>query len=80
MSNRSFELVQKQVLNLINKMFDVHYGSSELDFTFISIPGFDSFKKVELLLELESIFAVEFTADQIDGFVDIRDVVKFLSR
>jgi acyl carrier protein len=80
MSNKSIECIEKNVLNSINKLFGVNYESKQLDVVILNIPGFDSFKKVEILLELESLFKVEFTADQIDSFVEIRDIVTFLSR
>jgi len=62
----------------INRIFSSKITDADFDMKIENIDGFDSFKKVELLLELESQYKLEFTPTQIDKLITLNDILSLL--
>ncbi len=68
----------KKALKTVFEEFDEKEFSENLELS--EIPGWDSMNSVNLQLELESIFGVEFSGFQIGGAHKIKDIIKYLEK
>lgn len=72
-------MTQKEILNQIEDVFDVNRDSLTLEMELNSIPEFDSMAKLSLIVMCDDDFGKRLTAEQINDFVTVGDIVNFMS-
>lgn len=69
---------KNEILSELEEVFDVSEGSLSSDITLDSIPEFDSMAKLSLIVMCDDDFGKKLTAEQLNEFNTIGDVVAFL--
>ena len=72
-------MTQNEILNQIAEVFDVDADTLSLDKSLESIPEFDSMAKLSLIVMCDDDFNKKLTAEQINDFKTVGDIVTFLS-
>ena len=76
MNPNDLELYRKDVINLLAKVLDCPVDEKILN---KSNPTWDSLKQLQISLELEDRFRVEFSDEQANKFFDVDSILHLLS-
>jgi acyl carrier protein len=71
-------MTQKEILDQIEDLLEVEAGSLTLEMELNSIDEFDSMAKLSLIVLSDDEFSKKLTAEQLNDFVTIKDIVDFL--
>lgn len=69
---------QNEILNQLEELFDLDEGFLSDDMLLDSIPEFDSMAKLSLIVMADDDFDKKLTAEQLNEFKKVRDIVAFL--
>jgi acyl carrier protein len=72
-------MTQKEILNQIEDVLDVNIDSLSIDMELSSIDEYDSMAKLSLIVMCDDEFNKKLTAEQLNEFKTVGDIVKFLS-
>jgi acyl carrier protein len=70
---------QIEILNQIEDVLDVEANSLNLDMELNSIDEFDSMAKLSLIVLCDDEFGKKLTAEQLNDFKTVGDIVNFLA-
>jgi len=68
----------KEVLNQLEDLFEMDENSLNVDMQLADIEEFDSMVKLSLIVMSDDDFGKKLTAEQINEFVKVKDVIDFL--
>ena len=69
---------QNEILNQLEELFDIDEGFLSHDMLLDSIPEFDSMAKLSLIVMADDDFDKKLTAEQLNEFKKVGDIVAFL--
>ncbi|MEN9304697.1 MAG: hypothetical protein RL264_3126 [Bacteroidota bacterium] len=72
-------MTQKEILNQIEDVLDVSIDSLSIEMELSSIDEYDSMAKLSLIVMCDDEFNKKLTAEQLNDFKTIGDIVVFLS-
>lgn len=72
--------LEEKVIKLVMEQLDVTREECVLDASFIDDLGADSLDLVELIMEMEEVFSVEISDDELEHIRSIKDVIDFLKK
>jgi acyl carrier protein len=72
-------MTQKEILNQIEDVLDVNIDSLSIDMELSLIDEYDSMAKLSLIVMCDDEFNKKLTAEQLNEFNTVGDIVKFLS-
>jgi acyl carrier protein len=72
-------MTEKEILNQIEDVLDVSENSLSLEMELASISEYDSMAKLSLIVLSDDEFDKKLTAEQINDFKTVGDIVNFLS-
>lgn len=72
--------LEEKVIKLVMEQLDVTQEECVLDASFIDDLGADSLDLVELIMEMEEVFSVEISDDELEHIRSIKDVIDFLKK
>lgn len=72
-------MTEKEILNQIEDVLDVSKGYLTLDMELSSIAEYDSMAKLSLIVHSDDEFNKKLTAEQINDFKIVGDIVNFLN-
>jgi acyl carrier protein len=71
-------MTQKEILNQIENVLDVDLDSLSLDMALSTIDEYDSMSKLSLIVMCDDEFNKKLTAEQLNDFRTVGDIVTFL--
>jgi acyl carrier protein len=69
----------QELLNKLEDLFDLSEGTLDVEMDLNSIPEFDSMAKLSLIVFSDDEFDKKLTAEQLNEFVKVKDIVNFLN-
>lgn len=72
--------LEEKVIKLVMEQLDVTREECVLDASFIDDLGADSLDLVELIMEMEEVFGVEISDEELEHIRSIKDVIDFLKK
>ena len=72
-------MLQSEVLNQIEEVLDVNEGLLNMDMELDTIEEYDSMAKLSLIVMSDDDFDKKLTAEQLNDFKTVGDIVKFLT-
>ena len=72
-------MTEKEILNQIEDVLDVSENSLSLEMELVAISEYDSMAKLSLIVLSDDEFDKKLTAEQINDFKTVGDIVNFLS-
>ncbi len=74
----STEEIRSKLLEIFNEVFD--YEGTELgdEMNADDIEGWDSLTHLQMIMEVEQVFGVKFTAKQIKDMKDVGELIEFI--
>jgi acyl carrier protein len=72
--------LEEKVIKLVMEQLDVTQEECVLDASFIDDLGADSLDLVELIMEMEEVFGVEISDEELEHIRSIKDVIDFLKK
>lgn len=73
-------MTEKEILNQIEDVLDVSENSLTIEMELASISEYDSMAKLSLIVLSDDEFDKKLTAEQINDFKTVGDIVNFLSK
>lgn len=70
---------QSEVLNQIEEVLDVNEGGLSMDMKLDTVEEYDSMAKLSLIVMSDDDFDKKLTAEQLNDFKTVEDIVAFLS-
>jgi acyl carrier protein len=72
--------LEEKVIKLVMEQLDVTREECVLDASFIDDLGADSLDLVELIMEMEEVFSVEISDEELEHIRSIKNVIDFLKK
>ena len=72
--------LEEKVIKLVMEQLDVTREECVLEASFIDDLGADSLDLVELIMEMEEVFGVEISDEELEHIRSIKDVIDFLKK
>jgi acyl carrier protein len=72
--------LEEKVIKLVMEQLDVTREECVLDASFIDDLGADSLDLVELIMEMEEVFGVEISDEELEHIRSIKNVIDFLKK
>lgn len=69
---------KEEILNELEEVFDMDEGALSIDMTLDSVDEFDSMAKLSLIVMCDDDFGKKLTAEQLNEFKTVGDIVVFL--
>ena len=71
-------MLHTEVLNQIEEVLDVNEGTLQMDMKLEDVEEYDSMAKLSLIVMSDDDFDKKLTAEQLNDFRTVGDIVKFL--
>lgn len=70
--------MMKEVLELLEEVMDLDENTLDVDAVLEDVEEWDSLSKLSLMAEAKKMFGKKMTADDIKGFVTVKDICDYL--